>query len=111
LLATGAGGVKIWDVETGGVRNLTGHLAPVSSVAFSPDGKLLLTGGQAGEMKLWDVATGTPRTTLWGRPRAEVWALAYSSDGKPFASGSDDGTIKLWDAKIPATSGPGDFPP
>jgi WD40 repeat protein len=107
MLATGDGGVKLWDVGTGAVRTLRGHVATVSSVAFSPDGRTLLSGGMAGEMKLWDVATGEVRATLWGRPRAEVWAVAYSPDGSTIVSGSQDGTIKLWDAKSPTTPEPG----
>ena len=51
--------VKLWDVKTGKEgATLRGHTEPVWSVAFSPDGKILASGGVDGKVKLWDVSTG-----------------------------------------------------
>src|SRR4051794_14908780 len=67
---------------------------PVISVAFSPDGKTLASGGAS--VKLWDVASGKNTVTLKGHTAA-VTSVAFSPDGKTLASGSWDKTVKLWD--------------
>jgi WD40 repeat protein len=78
-------------------RNRMTHDGVVTSVAYSPDGKTLASGGQDGTIKLWDVATGKERATFQGHPVSDwVTSVAYSPDGKTLASGSGE-TIKLWD--------------
>ena len=88
--------VTLWDVATGTLRQtLTGRTVDVYSIAFSPDGKLLASGGDDMTIHLWDVAAGTLRQTLMGDPYV-AWSAAFSPDGKLLASGGDQ-TIKVWD--------------
>ena len=75
------------------------HRYAVNDIKFSPDGKLLASGGTDRTIKLWDVATSTLKTTLEG-PTRFVNSVAFSPDGKLLASGSDDDTVKLWDVTI-----------
>jgi len=85
-----------------GPLTLKEHSAPMFSVAFSPDGKRLASGGghffggSNRTIKIWDTVTGKELLTLKGHPR-RVQSVAFSPDGKRLASGSFDRTIKLWD--------------
>jgi WD40 repeat protein len=74
------------------------HGDDVMSVAFSPDGKLLASGGFHDDptIKLWDVSTHKHVRTLKGH-RYAVNSVVISPDGTKLASGSSDRTIKLWD--------------
>jgi WD40 repeat protein len=69
----------------------------VSSVAFSPDSKVLASGDAAGMVRLWDVTAREVIVTLKGGDSG-VSFVAFSPDGKVLASG-DRKTIKLWDVK------------
>jgi len=77
-----------------GPLTLKGHSGQVVSVAFSPDGKRLASGGKT--IKIWDTVTGKELLTLKGHSDG-VRSVVFSLDGKRLASGSDDTTIKIWD--------------
>ncbi|HEY6139633.1 MAG TPA: WD40 repeat domain-containing protein [Thermoanaerobaculia bacterium] len=115
VLATAAydGNIRLWDVSTVGAHGVrpqnaamgarraplqTFHDQPstVWTIAFSPDGKLLASGGNDALVRVWDVERGALLHTLRGHKRI-VWNVAFSPDGRTLASGSYDFTIRLWD--------------
>ncbi len=72
------------------------HQGAVLSLAFSPDGKTIVTGSSR-TARLWDAATGLPV----GQPMAHqamVLAVAFSPDGTAILTGSTDNTARLWNA-------------
>ena len=80
-------------------RNLLeGHTERVNDIAFSPDGKQIISGSRDNTVRLWDTETGLLIHTLEGHTRA-VYAIAFSPDGKQILSGSRDSTVRLWDTE------------
>ncbi|OQE36829.1 hypothetical protein PENCOP_c011G07986 [Penicillium coprophilum] len=74
---------------------LKGHSDWVTSVAFSPDGKLVASGSHDRTIKIWNTLTGALHKKLEGHFTG-INFVAFSPDGKLVASGSSDRTIKLW---------------
>lgn len=73
--------------------------APVTAMAFSPDGRTLVVGGWSGSLNIWDVGprndpTVAPEPCHW----RSITAVSFSPGGTRIATGYDDGTVRIWDA-------------
>jgi WD40 repeat protein len=107
VLATGyfGGALRLWNIQDVGVASpsgnratsLSGHNSSIRTVAFSPDGQLLASGGNSDNpiIKLWRVRDGQCYHILTGHTDG-LWSVAFSPDGRILASSSPDHTIRLW---------------
>lgn len=89
------GAVKLWDPTNGKERDISFEQEDVTSLAFSPDSKILAVGNATRLINLWDLNTGKKIGSFAGHKGA-VQSLSFSPDGRILASGSWDRTIKLW---------------
>jgi WD40 repeat protein len=91
--------VQVWDVETGkSVATFRYHDQAVTSVAFSPDSRLVAAGTRNYTVQVWNIQTRQNVAIMYGHT-SSVESVAFSPDGKLLASGSDDGTARLWDIR------------
>ncbi len=110
--------VRLWDIETGReVRQFRGHTAGIRAVAWSPDGRYIVS-GTSGEhfgvdqwqppsevgIRLWEAATGSQRCRF-NTPNS-ISGLAFAADSAQFLSGGGNGSLGLWELP-PSLTSPG----
>jgi WD40 repeat protein len=96
LKTEGESPIFLWDGVTGTRLGRLEGMGALSSIAFSPDGRTLVSGGYDRAVRLWDTWTGKQLGCLEGHTGG-VTSVAFSPDGRTVASGSYDTTILLWD--------------
>ena len=90
--------VWLWDCATGRELPPFATTHSVRSLAFSPDGKKLLTGGDDHAARLWGLASGQEIRAFKNHEHV-VWVVAFSPDGRKLATGSVDKTVRLWEVE------------
>jgi serine/threonine protein kinase len=91
--------VQLWKVPTGEHLWTLEPQSWVMAVAFSPDGRTILTGSMDHKARLWDSGTRELLRELTDDGMGEVFALAYSPDGLTVLTGGGDPMARLWNAK------------
>ena len=91
-------GIWIYDSRTGQELNtLLGHTGAIKGIAYSPDGRRLVSGSSSGTIRLWDSTTGDDVVGFIGQVPLGVYSIAFSPDGKTIATGGYE-EVQLRDA-------------
>jgi len=77
----------------------------VNSIAFSPDGKLIVSGSHDSTIWVLHVKTGTIVSGPFEGHTGWVNSVTFSLDGKRIVSGSDDKTIRVWNLEQTPSAG------
>jgi WD40 repeat protein/tetratricopeptide (TPR) repeat protein len=80
------------------------HEQAVAHVAFSPDGRLLVSAGKDRTARIWDTLRGTEVGTL--RHKSEVRWTAFDAEGRRVVTGGSDGIAQVWDVTTGNPQGP-----
>ncbi|KAJ6565203.1 hypothetical protein DFH09DRAFT_470836 [Mycena vulgaris] len=81
----------------GMLMSMQGHSNWVNSVAFSPNGALVVSGSKDETVRIWDVTKGAEAMKMAGHSNW-VNSVSFSPDGARVVSGSHDQTVRIWDA-------------
>lgn len=97
LGVSGAGQLLVWEWQSEQyVMKQQGHSNVMSSIAYSPDGNFIVTGGYDGKVKVWNVSSGFCVLTF-AEHTSGVTGIDFSRNKKFFVSASLDGTVRAFD--------------
>lgn len=71
------------------------HFNSINTICFSPDGRLLATGGDDNEVKIWDIEKRKCLQSISGH-KNKINSITFSCDGKTIATGSNDESVMIW---------------
>lgn len=90
--------VGIWSVKGGLKQKGPKEKESVNGIAFSPDGRTLLTAREGGTVGVWDVATWKLRRE-YAWKIGKLYSVAFAPDGLTCAAGGEKGRVVVWDAE------------
>ncbi|HEY0754275.1 MAG TPA: protein kinase [Ktedonobacteraceae bacterium] len=91
--------VQVWDSNNHGklVTRYTQHTSTVTTLSWSPTGRMLASGDMQGQVRVWDVASGQTVYVYSGHTGAINW-VAWSPNGQYLASAGKDQSVQIWQA-------------
>lgn len=104
------GDVRVIGTDGEEIKVLAPHDGPVLSLALSPEGDILASGGSDGVIRLWETKPWAPGET-YNNPTGPVWALDFMTRGELYYGGLDDFVV-YWsaDPREPFETIPSDYP-
>jgi WD40 repeat protein len=93
------GVIRVWNLRTGHAVTIRGHEGRITALAYSADGRSLVSASEDETGRIWDPATGSSLAELRGHDGL-VLSAVFAPDGKSVLTGGQDGTIRTWAANL-----------
>jgi WD40 repeat protein len=91
--------VRLWDAKSGAqIEIFHGHDRPINTIAASPDGRWLYTGGSEGTVRGWDLEALDPGRTTWSLPQT-AYSVAFNRDESRAVVATYEGWLRIMDAR------------
>jgi WD40 repeat protein len=91
------GFLSLWETTTGEGVELAPLRRPITTVAFSSDGRTIASGSMDGKLVLWDASTRAEKLQIEAN-RSYLAPVCFSPDGRVVASANESRSVKLWDS-------------
>ncbi|MBN8575807.1 MAG: hypothetical protein J0L66_02650 [Cytophagales bacterium] len=88
--------VKLLDLNTNKVKELSGHKAGISELKFSPDGLLLSSAGLDSKLQMWVIDHEEDLPIVMDNNNGSVWDLAFTPDSKFLLASCNNGEVRFW---------------
>ena len=97
VVTAGARQALVWRTKTRRIsRRLVGHTAPLTTAAFSPNGRWVVTGDESGAVRIWNLHTARSVMEL-PTHGARVLTVGFTPSSDQVVSSADDGTVRVYD--------------
>ncbi len=101
----GTGDLRIWDLaaDVRSASPLQGHKAIIQQIAFSPDGRDLITADEQAEVRIWRLGAGSPPQgdILLPGSREKTHHMAFGPNARHFLLAAANGETRIWDVRAP----------
>ena len=100
------GVVKLLDLQTKSIKELTGHKSGIADLEFSPDGSLLASAGLDSKLQMWVVDHPEDLPIIMDNNNGSVWDVEFTKNSKYLIASCNNGEIRIWptDPKMLAES-------
>jgi WD40 repeat protein len=90
------GVVKLLDMRTRKIKELTGHKSGIADLDFSPDGLLLASSGLDSKLQMWVVDHEEDLPIVMDNNNGSVWDVDFTKDSRFLVASCNDGEIRIW---------------
>ncbi|MBX2893851.1 MAG: hypothetical protein KF763_00300 [Cyclobacteriaceae bacterium] len=90
------GTVKLLDLQTNRVKELSGHKAGISDLKFSPDGLLLASAGLDSKLQMWVIDHEEDLPIIMDNNNGSVWDIGFTPDSNYLIASCNNGEVRIW---------------
>jgi WD40 repeat protein len=90
------GTVKLYNVQTKNIKELTGHKSGIADLEFSPDGLLLASAGLDSKLQMWVVDHPEDLPIIMDNNNGSVWDIEFTKNSKYLIASCNNGEIRVW---------------